>query len=71
MTRENVLQAMKGLASLDDAFKSLLPEQDKADEPPEQEPSTGDAGASRAAELAAKAGLAGARRLLIQIERMR
>jgi len=68
---QNVLQAMKGLASLDDAFKSLLPEQDKADEPPEQEPSTGDAGASRAAELAAKAGLAGARRLLIQIERMR
>lgn len=65
--QENVLQAMKGLASLDGAFKSLLPKPDE----PKQEPRTGDAGASRAVELAAKAGKARAETLLIQIETIR
>jgi len=62
---QNVLQAMKGLADLDTAFKSFLPD---TDEPPKQEPGKGDAGASRAVELAAKAGQARAEILLIQIE---
>ncbi len=66
--QENVLRAMKGLASLDDAFKSLLPE---PDEPPAEEPSEGDAGASREVELAAKAGRARAEILLIKIEQLR
>jgi hypothetical protein len=66
--QQNVLQAMKGLANIDGVFKALLPE---SDEPPEQEPSTGGAGASRAAELAAKAGRARAEQLLIQIEKIR
>ncbi len=68
---QNVLQAMKGLASIDDAFKSLLPEQDKTDELPATQPSTGDAGASRAAMIARKAGLVRAEQLLIEIEKMR
>lgn len=66
--QQNVLQAMKGLADLDGAFKSLLPE---PDEPPEQEPSEGDAGASREVELAAKAGRARAKTILIRIEQLR
>ena len=64
---QNVLQAMKGLAGLDTAFKSLLPE----DEPPKQEPSEGDTGVSREVELKAKVGQAEAETLLIQIETMR
>jgi hypothetical protein len=68
LDQQNVLQAMKGLASLNDAFKSLLPE---SDEPPEQEPSEGDAGASREVELAAKAGMGRAKQLLIQIKKLR
>lgn len=66
--QQNVLQAMKGLADLDDAFKSLLPE---PDETPEQEPSAGDAGASREVELKAKSGRARAEQLLIKIEQLR
>jgi hypothetical protein len=66
--QQNVLTAMKGLASLNDAFKSLLP---GSDEPPEQEPSEGDAGASRAVELAAKAGMGRAKQLLIKIKKLR
>jgi len=69
--QENVLRAMKGLAGLDVAFKALLPDQDNTDEPTGQEPSTGDAGASREAELAAKAGLARAETLLIKIDKQR
>lgn len=65
---ENVLQAVKGLADLDAAFKSLLPQ---PDEPDEQEPSAGDAGASRTARLAVKSKRVKAAQLLIEIERIR